>query len=409
MTQSSVAVNTSLAGLLLPHTTTEEDPLARFIRKEESYDYKGAILYVFGLLIMYGISIFLLIISLIRKARGEFEVIDYMRDLEEMRRETRRKTKNRSQCGDRTKLGSLKSLAGLGTSKQRTLTDSLPSITEAFRQYSRPLLLGASTSERHTTIRPMLPLENLQVGSGAYRPRRSSIAIPGMARLIPPSVNLGVRRKSDGMVIGPKSPILPERRIDVRVNELGESSAIIPPTDTLSPACSYGTINEQERHEQERLDIRPPVHISLPAPVRSPTFPGREILYDPMEDRELYRVHPRHERHLRHALYDPARRRPSAHAHEAYTTARLAVVRQEMRRNSAIARHGCNYSSIEEDPEIDSRSVSPAALDFETADDLDAIPDSDFDTSSTDSEVLPAITKVWVPGVPKDPIAMHIE
>ena len=55
------------------------------------YDYEGAILFVFGLLMMYMMSIFLLIVSLIRGSRSETDVMDYLRDLEEMRKAARKK------------------------------------------------------------------------------------------------------------------------------------------------------------------------------------------------------------------------------------------------------------------------------------------------------------------------------
>lgn len=68
----------------------------------EKYDYKGAILFVFGLLIMYGSAILILVIAMIRRSRSELVVLDQLRDLEEMRKE--RCSKKRS---SRWKLSSL--------------------------------------------------------------------------------------------------------------------------------------------------------------------------------------------------------------------------------------------------------------------------------------------------------------
>ena len=55
------------------------------------YDYKGALLFVVGLLCMYGLCILLLIISLIRKSRTELELVDHLRDFEAMRRASQKK------------------------------------------------------------------------------------------------------------------------------------------------------------------------------------------------------------------------------------------------------------------------------------------------------------------------------
>ena len=60
----------------------------------EGYDTNGAILFVVGLLLMYGLGMFLLILSLVQKSRSELEgmqVIDHLRDLEEMRKAERKK------------------------------------------------------------------------------------------------------------------------------------------------------------------------------------------------------------------------------------------------------------------------------------------------------------------------------
>ena len=56
-----------------------------------NYDYKGALLFVVGLLCMYGLCILLLIISLIRKSRTELELVDHLRDFEAMRRASQKK------------------------------------------------------------------------------------------------------------------------------------------------------------------------------------------------------------------------------------------------------------------------------------------------------------------------------
>ena len=55
------------------------------------YDYKGALMFVVGLLCMYGLCILLLIISLIRKSRTELELVDHLRDFEAMRRASQKK------------------------------------------------------------------------------------------------------------------------------------------------------------------------------------------------------------------------------------------------------------------------------------------------------------------------------
>ncbi len=55
------------------------------------YDYRGALLFVVGLLCMYGLCILLLIISLIRKSRTELELVDHLRDFEAMRRASQKK------------------------------------------------------------------------------------------------------------------------------------------------------------------------------------------------------------------------------------------------------------------------------------------------------------------------------
>ncbi len=56
------------------------------VEKVEEYDYKGALLFVVGLLSIYGIAILFLIISLIMKSQGELELVDNLRDFEAMRR-----------------------------------------------------------------------------------------------------------------------------------------------------------------------------------------------------------------------------------------------------------------------------------------------------------------------------------
>ena len=57
----------------------------------EPYDYQGALLFVMGLLCVYGVAIFFLIISLIRKSRTELELVDHLRDFEAMRRASKRR------------------------------------------------------------------------------------------------------------------------------------------------------------------------------------------------------------------------------------------------------------------------------------------------------------------------------
>ncbi len=60
----------------------------------DGYDYNGAILFVVGLLLMYGLGMFVLIVSLLHKSRSELEVIDHLRDLEEMRKVARKKRRS---------------------------------------------------------------------------------------------------------------------------------------------------------------------------------------------------------------------------------------------------------------------------------------------------------------------------
>ena len=58
----------------------------------EDYDYKGALLFVVGLMSLYGVAIFLLIISLIRKSRSELELKDHQRDFEAMKRASQKRS-----------------------------------------------------------------------------------------------------------------------------------------------------------------------------------------------------------------------------------------------------------------------------------------------------------------------------
>ena len=59
-----------------------------------NYDYNGAILFVFGFIMIYGGAILFLIIAMIRRSRAELEIIDHLRDLEEIRK--KRGAKKRS-------------------------------------------------------------------------------------------------------------------------------------------------------------------------------------------------------------------------------------------------------------------------------------------------------------------------
>ena len=54
--------------------------------EQEIYDYQGALLFVLGLLSIYGITILFLFISLIRKSRSEMEVVDHLHDFEAWQR-----------------------------------------------------------------------------------------------------------------------------------------------------------------------------------------------------------------------------------------------------------------------------------------------------------------------------------
>lgn len=65
----------------------------------EVNDYMGQLLFVFGLVFIYAIAILTLIISMIRGSRAEEEVLDYLRDLEYMRKKARKRASTRSGLG----------------------------------------------------------------------------------------------------------------------------------------------------------------------------------------------------------------------------------------------------------------------------------------------------------------------
>lgn len=66
---------------------------------EDAYDYEGALLFVLGLLSIYGITILFLFISLIRKSRSEMEIVDNFRDFEAWQRANQKKSmKHKSQA-----------------------------------------------------------------------------------------------------------------------------------------------------------------------------------------------------------------------------------------------------------------------------------------------------------------------
>lgn len=73
--------------------TDSLDPLRPALEEEEDeYDYKGALLFVVGLLSVYGVAILLLIVSLIRKSRSALEVKDHQRDFEAMKRASQKRS-----------------------------------------------------------------------------------------------------------------------------------------------------------------------------------------------------------------------------------------------------------------------------------------------------------------------------
>ena len=73
--------------------TSDYEEMA-YIIVPDNYDYKGASLFVAGLLTIYGVVILLFIISLIRKSRTDLEVVDHLEDFEAIRRASQ-KQRNR--------------------------------------------------------------------------------------------------------------------------------------------------------------------------------------------------------------------------------------------------------------------------------------------------------------------------
>lgn len=59
------------------------DDLAEYWK---NYDYTGAALFVSGLLAVYALAIVVLIVVMILRSRSEFEAVDQLRDLEDMRK-----------------------------------------------------------------------------------------------------------------------------------------------------------------------------------------------------------------------------------------------------------------------------------------------------------------------------------
>lgn len=91
--------------------TDPMEPLLPFLEEEDEYDYKGALLFVVGLLSLYGVAILLLIVSLIRKSRSALEVKDHLRDFEAMRRASQKRSLRMS----RENSEKTSAMAGFGT------------------------------------------------------------------------------------------------------------------------------------------------------------------------------------------------------------------------------------------------------------------------------------------------------
>ena len=91
----------------------------------EDYDYKGALLFVMGLLSVYGLAILFLIISLIRKSRTELELVDHLQDFEAMQRAT---VKRRTRDSIRSSLGSTDGIVAPAPSCSSSVEEPNPPI-----------------------------------------------------------------------------------------------------------------------------------------------------------------------------------------------------------------------------------------------------------------------------------------
>ncbi len=73
-----------------PYPNITLDPLDEIIQARynvtEAFDHEGAILFVLGLLMVYAVVIMTLIISIIRRTRSDVEILDYLRDLDEIQK-----------------------------------------------------------------------------------------------------------------------------------------------------------------------------------------------------------------------------------------------------------------------------------------------------------------------------------
>ena len=83
---------------------------------DEQYDYKGALLFVVGLLSMYLFAILLLIVSLIVKSQRTLEVKDNLRDFEAMERASLKRSLLRQNRG--SKGSSARSVSSVAPDRQ---------------------------------------------------------------------------------------------------------------------------------------------------------------------------------------------------------------------------------------------------------------------------------------------------
>ena len=54
-----------------------------------NYDHRGAILFIMGLVVLYGGAILFLLLSMMHRSRAELEISDHLRDLDEIREKAR--------------------------------------------------------------------------------------------------------------------------------------------------------------------------------------------------------------------------------------------------------------------------------------------------------------------------------